>query len=431
MSHSNLLLEKDLYNEIELKNQVLVKTHHRNHNNTGSLKNPETKDHEQIELVRVLNSVECEIYLSGYNYVYKQYYFCACDPDQKEPICHACATICHQGHKTTISQNPISAICNCGMKCHNVINLNDNECNQGLSQVCHFFEWSLKAKILKYYEGEFGNFICLFCANICEKWEKCTEVKVDTDNFENYRQCNCNNPIHGNLKHLYDEISKISELDKYHFGELTHQNIFNLLIDSGENFKNLYSSFINYKNNFELEVVKPDFIFENNISYSIFNYALRNIATIASKCVLFNYFTPIIGSTFQAKFVFQMLIKPFDYKSQSIWAIQNNILTLFRKCIFLKSFSMLPHVKVGDIIKLNPLQRQLILSNVKEIPGLMEQYINSLNLNVLEDCLNTIVYMINIKDNDLITFKILKQLYSILKSYAKYNLMSQEQVSLR
>ena len=197
-----------------------------------------------------------------------RYYFCSCDPDQKEQICEACVIQCHQGHKCIISPNPISAICNCGMKCHNVNKINENESNQGLSQECQFYEWSLKSKVLKYYEGENGDIICLFCANICKNFEKCTEHIVGLEASQNYKVCNCKGALHGNLKNLYDKISNLSDLENYHFGQLTRQHIFNLLIDSGENFNNLYLSFINYKNNLQVEVIKPDYKFENNISYS-------------------------------------------------------------------------------------------------------------------------------------------------------------------
>jgi len=104
-----------------------------------------------IPSIDKLKNTPCSILTYGYRLVKKDFYFCYCDPAQKELICESCANFCHASHQKIKCVLEISAIySSCGIKCYEIhVEQDVAEAVKFSSSKCQFYEWSIKSKLFK------------------------------------------------------------------------------------------------------------------------------------------------------------------------------------------------------------------------------------------------------------------------------------------
>ena len=108
--------------------------------------------------------------------------------------------------------------------------------------------------------------------------------------------------------------------------------------------------------------------------------------------------------------------------------MKNNAIIIYRKILIHKLFNFCPFLKIGDIQNFNPLQRLLIISNVNENKAVIE-FINDKNLNFINSIIILINKFIEIKYNiHELAFEILRNLFSLCKVFAKFNLFKPKDI---
>ena len=106
------------------------------------------------------------------------------------------------------------------------------------------------------------------------------------------------------------------------------------------------------------------------------------------------YFNEVIQDILTEKIYFKIMERKFDFKSRNIWQLKYFLTSIFHKYNVLRDFAPYPNIKIHDIMLLSPLQRILMISAI-ENDHRMNKYANSLNLNFLNNILNSIESVIN------------------------------------
>lgn len=380
------------------------------------------KEHrDELELVRLLKSVDCQLLKTGYKSLSMKYFFCSCDPDQKEPICEECSKVCHKGH-ALITSYEINAICQCGVKCHKLDN-NSNQHDNIYNSKCSFMEWSAISKSNAYWTKD-GKRFCMFCANKCNDINQLTKHQATND----LKTCDCDHENHSDVKHIFKKMNELTNLENGDYSYLLPTHLVNVIFKSEKSYDNLYQNFSNYVFKLRQTIEDPNFAFDSNIAYSSFMSSLGNFNALVERCKRFYYFTDKIKDQVNNKFIFKLMEKKFDFKSQNIWNMKSQMFLIYQKCLIRRDFSKFPRLTMGDLENLHPLQRQTILSNVKEDSEMKEFYASDSRSNLLESTIAMIERLNNIKDKNVYTYEMLKHCYQICKIYAKFNLFDHDHI---
>jgi hypothetical protein len=372
-----------------------------------------------LPLIELLSNVNCQLLKTGNKTVYAKYYFCSCDPDQKEPVCEECIKVCHKSH-IKISTNKINAICQCGMNCHKVLNKSIRSLN--FDRECCFVEWAEISRLNQcYLNTTTGNNICIFCANFCIQ----EDVKLEKNPVK-LEACQCDSENHHESKNLYKIINEMKNLCLYNFGYLSQTHMFNLLVLGRKNFKNLYEIFLNYLTRMKKDVYQKIYSIDPNIAYSSFTFSLENFSNLIRECKDLNYFTHYFEDIFEVRFIYKLLEMKFDFKNMNVWNMKKNFLIIFYIAVIKKLTLKLQKFNLKDIELLNPLHRLMLIQTCRE--HLLTQTNFFKSQSYLDDLINIIEKLNNIKEKTILTYDILRICYKIIQVYAKFNLLTNETI---
>lgn len=383
-----------------------------------------------IELVKLLKSVDCQLLKTGYKSVTRTYYYCSCDPDQREPICEECSKVCHSGH-TIVSSYETNATCQCGIRCHKLFS--NATIDNRYEQKCFFSEWNYKGQTLYYYSDEYSkNKICLFCYNHCYRSNDASYQhkhlkKIYNNNNEQFI-CDCNHPNHLDIKKIFKLLNELQDKDTSFNYPFNPTQFLNIIFKSEKSFENVFSSFIINISKLKEEMQNQSFEFDSNIAYSSFMLSLNNFNILVTLSKNFSYFDEKIENLLEFDFVFKFMTKKFDYKSMNIWTLKKNLFNLYYKCVVQKEFEKFSKFKIDDFNNLNPLQRLLIISNVQSHENKITFKFSQSNLHLLEQTITLIERLNNIREKNLVVYEILRRCYQICKQFAKFNLFDQSQI---
>lgn len=401
----------------------------------------------ELELVKLLKSVNCQLLKTGYKTQTMLYYFCSCDPDQKEPICEECMNVCHKDHEK-VTQYLVNSICSCGIKCHR-INSQSNQQDITYQKKCLFMEWSRVSGTNIYYQRD-NSILCMFCANFCEDNLKGNSkssnpninpnspmINDDHPNLllkrrfkdEEKLDCQCESKNHLDVKNIYGKIKEFSKMKDYNFEYFTPVHIVNLIIKSEICFSNIYNNFISYMMKLRVDLEDVNFFFDGNIAYSAAMQSMGNFSILADSCTKHYYFNENLENFLETKFIMKLMEKKFDYKSLNIWILKNQVFTMYQKFIIKRDWTAIPKLTINDIENISPIQRLIFASNVDDDFELSSNYIQNLKMNLLDNVLNLIEKLNNVKEkHEGIIYEILKKCYQICKTYARYNKFKHEQL---
>jgi hypothetical protein len=377
---------------------------------------------DQLSQVSKLRSIKCQVLKTGYKPVNIKYYFCNCDPDQKEPICEECFNQCHKGHQLITTYN-IEAVCCCGQNAHMNV---DNKPEELYIKDCLFMEWSKTIKTYILYTDNNGGRFCLFCANFCNQIETLNrKINNPTDDLGS---CTCKHDLHKDTKNIYARINALENLKSLKLEKINPIQAVNMIVQSKHSFENIYSNMLLFLSRTKKQIDYPEFAFESNIAYSSFMLSLNNFKALAMQCkencYINEYFTRILDT----KFVYAFMEKKFDYKSENIWNLKLAVFTMFYKFVIKRDFVTLPNYTVQDMENMNPLQRILLNSVVKEKLNCLNNTILDKENDIIEMNFILIEKIKNIKEKSHTSFEILKICYKIIKMFTKFNLLTPEQI---
>jgi hypothetical protein len=381
----------------------------------------ESNSKDELIQIRKLRSIKCQVLKTGYKPVNITYYFCNCDPDQKEPICEECFKSCHRGH-TLVTTYALEAVCSCGQNGHMKVKERVDE--QGIRD-CLFMQWSKTNKSCVVYTDSNGNKFCLFCANFCNSIEGLKRVVHNpTDDLG---QCSCKNDLHRDTKNIYARVNAMENLKSLKFENINPVQAINMMTLSQHSFENVYTKMLQFLVRTRQTLEFPDFHFESNIAYSSFMLGLLNFKTLALQCKTLCHFTDYFKKTLESKFVYAFMEKKFDHRSENIWNLKLAVFTMFYTFIVKKDFVLLPNFTVRDMENMNPLHR--VLMNTVARSKLKSQGSTVFSNDILEMNFTLIEKIKNIKEKTPMTFEILNICYKIIKLFTKHNLLTSEQIT--
>ena len=430
--------------------------------------------------------VDCQILKSGIKESKTTYYICECDPERTNPICENCFNICHKSgedypHKL-IRSSIMNAVCICGYKCHQLFTESDQQDKQ-YKKICTFGELAGINDLNICYQSlnDSNTKICLICYNICFNCDVNFIKKPMTD-LKGFKCC-CTNHNHSDIRIIFRKLRSIAKdnnfLKMYNFEGMTFILFLNIFTSTKNSFYNLFHSFSekitstyqnltqNFNYFFEEHNILNDlhltcqvlFVFAQRCK-NVYNCKNRiekknkvdedgneiekdekkrpknltvgieggEINSKKMKCRTLCYLNDIIKNILNEKIFFKIMERKFDFKSRNIWQLKYYLTTIFYNFYIQKDFASYPNFKIKDILLLSPLQRYILITNI-ETENKVSQYVNNLNLNYLNNILNSIECLINSEEKSIIFHLILAKLYKICELFAKYSLFNHEQLS--
>ena len=378
-------------------------------------------------LNKIKSLKDCTIYKAGNNKFLQRYCFCSCDPNQMEQICESCAEICHGGKdhvKTEFFEGKIK--CQCGMRGHKKI----YKTSSFVDLACYYHELSQYSKKNVYYENEKHFVICMYCHNFClehlsEKNENTFE-RIEALGNLTVPDCQCDNKTHKDLKVIFANINNFC-WRIHNFEGLLPNQLLNLLFKCKTSFNNVYSNFMSYLDKMKSDLLKKNlYEFDTNINITNFYWSLRNFSEISKHNKNHAYFSDKIANLFDYSFVCNILsIKLEDQKH--FWNCLNMIIICFRKITLGNALHNFPTVNFEDYENMNPFQRLMLASRVRQNKEFNDQFITG-KRNLIEIIMNVIEQVLIIRFVNIEALKLLKNLFKILKTFAKFFLFSSKQV---
>jgi hypothetical protein len=89
------------------------------------------------------------------------------------------------------------------------------------------------------------------------------------------------------------------------------------------------------------------------------------ISKLHIRCSTICYFNDIIKNILNEKIFFKIMERKFDFKSRNIWQLKYYLTSIFCNFYVAKDFSRYPNFKIRDISLLSPLQRYILITNIK------------------------------------------------------------------
>jgi hypothetical protein len=392
------------------------------------------KDNKQLEKVKLLKSIDCNILKYGNKKVHIEYYYCSCDPEEKDAICSECAKTCHKGHKISVVHFGMET-CKCGLRCHKIENISALD-DYRYDSKCYFHKWSEYSQKFIFYIYK-NTKLCMFCRNFCkESFVEDEVIRVKSDEIP---ECMCVHSNHNDIISILKKMNYIFFLDEYDFLDIMQVQLFNLIFKSKESFQNLYSNFMINLNRLKMKLKEKLFSLDTNFEFKGISFAIKNFSTLINNLKYFYYFDPLLKDFFDNEFIIDLLKKKFDYNMQNIWRIKANVMTIYRKAVFLSDFVNFPLLKVKDVVNMDPLMRLIITSNLKNNPKIYENYLKKryttktkLNANqtsFIESIITILNRLVPLKINFNEKYIIIHQIYAIIKVFAKYNLLDSSNIN--
>ena len=408
-----------------------------------------------MEFVNEIMKIKCPFKYNGTNKISMDYFYCKdCDKEEKFALCEFCMKNCHKTHKNSKKHNKNKhekIRCSCAMNNHQTKN---NSTNLHLN-VCYFFELNIRSEHFIYYLNKNGKKICEFCYNFCrndsnEEKEFKLEFKkvfipkkniseIDLYEFEEIEEifhCDCpelNNSKHKTIEFMIRCLGEINKNNENYFCDLNSIIILNKFFQSKILFKSIFQSFLitlkdfvskceeehlNYEFNKilgECEYMKiPKII---NRTYNIF---YNNAKNCSKKFDLFFgkeidfFFNDRMMRVFIGNYEFGMKYKENKLKNDE------NFYEKFLYCY--KTFFIWQNIyknslriyKLREFINLNPFQRISLMNEAKSI-GIEFDFISNVTKTLIKS---------NYKN-----LKILMRLFSLVKIFGNYYLLSIEQIN--
>ena len=417
--------------------------------------------------------VQCSILKAGISPVLDVYYLCECDPERRNPICEECFRQCHVGddHKE-IKRITKEDVCMCGFKCHQPMNQAESV-DEKYTKQCLFGEWASECKMNVFFKdkNEPNSLICLMCKNICYKnSESMMRVELDSksegSNHFGEAICTCSNHNHNDIRIIFRKLRSVVKKNnfvaKYNFEGFTFIQFMNIIFRGSKSFDNLFHSFSDKIYETVNKITNsPDYLLEDHkfindlhlTSNILSDFALKcknvysfnkdeennqNVSDISSEygesrilrinCKSLLYFREEIKNILTSQKYFAILKKKFDFKSRNIWQLKYFLTNIYWAFCIGRDFIKYPNIKLRDIILLNPIQRLMLISNIKKEND-MNDYLNNLNDNLLDSTLNLLFKISKANENQNEILIIYNKLYKICQLFAKYSLFNHEQVS--
>jgi len=319
-----------------------------------------------LDKLKHLVKINCDILKSGKMFNKMTFYYCECDPYQKNSICEECKNVCHRYHTTT---GPFIGYtyCHCGAKGHK-----GQEKSREIiiyDSKCYFEELLIKSRACFFFRNKEKEInFCTFCYTFCSDHlnsEQCIKINVNSEN--EIPRCECNSPVHNEIKSIYHKLNTedckkfidISEIYSY-------QRLINLLFQCTRTFKNLYLSLDTRMQIIKKDLERNTFIFEENFEFSYYNWGLTNFAKFLQSTKYVYYFNDNIKNYFMPCIITKLVKSNLEKDSFATINFKENCLTGMYKCIILEKFMELPKFSFEDLENLSPFQRILLTKRSKD-----------------------------------------------------------------
>ena len=440
---------------------------------------------EIIDYSEEIFEIQCKILKSGIKEIKDTYYICECDPERTNAICENCFNICHKGgneypHKL-IRSGVMNAVCICGYRCHALFSESGQEDKQ-YKKNCTFGELAGINDLNFCFQSlnDSNTKICLICFNICYNCDA-NFIKKPLMDLKGFKCC-CTHHNHSDIRIIFRKLRYIAKqnnfLKVYNFEGMTFVQFLNILTSTKNSFYNLFHSFSEKINKTYEKLQNFNYYFEDHNTLNDLHftsqvllvfaqrcknvYSCKNriekkidtdedgneidnedkkpaknltvgidggeISKLHIRCSTICYFNDIIKNILNEKIFFKIMERKFDFKSRNIWQLKYYLTSIFCNFYVAKDFSSYPNFKIRDISLLSPLQRYILITNI-ENDTKISQYVNNLNMNYLNNILNSIECLLNSEEKSIIFHLILAKLYKICELFAKYSLFNHEQLS--
>ena len=410
-----------------------------------------------LPLVQKMKHTGCTIMSTGLKKIVMEYCYCkTCDKENKFPMCTFCSKACHKDHIISDIIPPSEdhpLYCMCGYKCHNMGKKEKEVDNDEQNSIkCCFNQLSQLAECYEYYVGVDNKKVCVFCYHFCchnlisgeeedeasfnkelEKYEF-KRVRVSREEFEygvqkNEIVCDClslPDSKHKSPEQLSIFINELNvpsyndvDNDDY-FSSLSPVLLINLFFNATELFENIYTGFISEYNEFMKQLGDKN---EKNQISSIFGVGYSNFANNANNCKYNLYFNEKINIYFTTrltKTILERNLKPSDNLNSFVL----NYLKGFIKFRLGSYFEAMPRYLLTDIINMNIFQRIIYRQKCKKILlscGLLKE-------NLIETLINAFKKIIHLRPDLDEIIDLLNELSKLLKFYARFFLVSKEEI---
>lgn len=393
---------------------------------------------EDFPIISKMYEINCKIMENGLNPCNFIHYFCSCDPDSNNPICEECKEKCHVGEGHIIGEAyEGEVICSCGLKCHRLeINEQQNGKRHYYYPKCYYYEASYLLK--EYYELN-NKKICLFCNFVCE--ENINNIKIQNfiedinnsvDDKLKFSRCDCENALHQDIRSIFKRINLI--IEKYQglvIGKYEGIRALNILSLCEKSFNNLFGSFI-----LGMKYFKDDqnFQIDKNLNNSNFLQSLIIFSNIASFTKSFYISNKDFNNIFNINIVIKLLKTQIENDKVCI-IVRSCIYTCFQKFIFNRYFSNYLDLEVSDLINMTPIQRFLIIQEIRKNNKIREVFLSLREqknfIDILIIGIENFIKYINNQDHDILSNEENNLIYRItlmIKIFCKYYLLSKDQI---
>ena len=382
---------------------------------------------DNLLLVNKMKDICCTAMVNGKKRIKAAFYFCTCDPDQKDPICEECAEKCHKnfaGHY--LSQKVIAKeICRCGFHNHTNKLMNKDDNNQKYVNTCLFFELTNKAEMKILFSNE-ENDLCLFCYNNCLNSDD--KILYSTANIEeNFTidKCDCKHSNHLDIKSTYNMISKIN-IREGEYSFLNYCLLFNSIFKSEMFFNNLYSSFRTNVNAI-LQNLDAPFEIDSSFIFSNFFRSLMTLNNLTSKHKFMHYYCESSKQYFSFNILKKILSIKLKFFDENILKFKNTLLQTYFTVVVKGAMRTFPYIKADDLLQMTPVQRSYISNIIKENKAYTDLMNNPNHQNLVEFNINLFFSNTKYIYNESSYFEFLKTITSCLRNLAKVELFNEQQ----
>ena len=408
-----------------------------------------------MEFVNSLIKIKCPFKYNGTNKISMDYYYCKdCDKEEKFPLCECCMSECHKSHKRSkkhAKSKHEKIRCSCAMNNHQT---KSNSANLSLN-VCYFFELNIRSEHFIYYLNSNGVKICEFCYNFCrndsnEEKEFKSEFKkvfipkknisdIDLYEFEEIEEifhCDCpelHNSKHKTIDFMNRSLGDINKTNEAYFSDLNSVVILNKFFQSKILFNSIFQSFLIVLKDFVTKCEEEHLNYEFNkilgeceymkipkIINTTYNIFYNNAKNCRKTTDLFfgkeidSFFNDRMMRVFLGNCEFGMKYKENKYKNDE--KFYEKFLYCYKKFFIWHNIfkNSLRVYKLREFVNLSPFQRLSLRNEARSI-GIEFDFVSNVTKTLIKsNCQN---------------LKILMRLFSLVKIFGNYYLLSIEQIN--
>jgi hypothetical protein len=389
-------------------------------NTYKELYDDQTPDLDLIQTM--IQNTQCTVMLKGNKKAEMTYYFCSCDPNQRDAICEQCANTCHAKHNHSRAYfGP--QVCTCGIKCHSVTM--KRLPSDTYVPRCLFLEMSRHSGTNVYYETNNGIQICMFCRIFCfNNTNLITKRLDDTSDRNTPDECCCDKPHHSDVKFIHESISEICDENRRKVEDYCPTQIINLIFKCEKSFKNIYGSFIIfYENKLNGKADEDNLELDKKMNHSNYFWSIVSLANCASNTQLY-YFSPLVKKYWSDPIIITKILKKKLEDNKVVFIFLTSMLITYHKFIISAELAKHPRMKILDVQNYSPLQRLCINSHVKENPYIKEV----LRTNLIDRYLDMYENLTKLRFSHIKGFDLIIRILCTLKKFSKYYLFNPEQM---